>query len=374
MSTPIPPDKKAADASANNASIFKQGAQSTEGARDTFDVLKYPLDIGTSNQPHYIMFYINVRQTDISQNEAIAKGVNNKPLYVDNSQANRSTTNGSDVAVSVAVAGGAMGAGSAAGQALGKVAGATLIQSMGGLVGTFAGLTLAPAAVLTSQDIAKGRNQVLLKSAIALYVTGVPTVEYKTNWQDSDLGLAALLGGYAGELSGFKDFWRRGGAIFNTAALKGAEDLKSNVFGDIAGTAQATNAIVPNPFKEQLFKSVGFRQFSFDYVFLPRNKSEYDEVQKILKTFKKYMHPTLGAGKIILKYPAEFSIVYCYKLDTNDELFKIANCALTDMKIKYGGEDFITFRGTPGAPSEIAMQLTFTELETLTQNRIEDGY
>jgi hypothetical protein len=52
----------------------------------------------------------------------------------------------------------------------------------------------------------------------------------------------------------------------------------------------------------------------------------------------------------------------------------MANCALTDMAVQYGGTDFSTFRDTKGAPTEITMQLKFTELEMMTQKRMEDNY
>ena len=45
------------------------------------------------------------------------------------------------------------------------------------------------------------------------------------------------------------------------------------------------------------------------------------------------------------------------------------------MKVTYGADGaFNTFEGTDGMPSEIQMQLSFTELEVLTANRVtEDG-
>ena len=60
---------------------------------------------------------------------------------------------------------------------------------------------------------------------------------------------------------------------------------------------------------------------------------------------------------------------------TNEHLPKISSCALTDVKITYGPDgSFQTIKDTLGAPSEITMELSFTELETLTANRIASGY
>ena len=44
------------------------------------------------------------------------------------------------------------------------------------------------------------------------------------------------------------------------------------------------------------------------------------------------------------------------------------------MKVTYGSDGiFTTIKGTQGAPSEIALQLAFTELETLDTERIDAG-
>ena len=44
------------------------------------------------------------------------------------------------------------------------------------------------------------------------------------------------------------------------------------------------------------------------------------------------------------------------------------------MKVTYGADGvFNTIKGTLGAPSEIAVQLAFTELETLDTERIDAG-
>jgi len=87
------------------------------------------------------------------------------------------------------------------------------------------------------------------------------------------------------------------------------------------------------------------------------------------------MHPDKGQDGFFLIYPSEFNIEYRYKGGVNGHIAKIASCVLTDMKITYGSSDgtFNTIKGTGGAPNEINMLLSFTELETLTTDRIEDG-
>jgi hypothetical protein len=54
-------------------------------------------------------------------------------------------------------------------------------------------------------------------------------------------------------------------------------------------------------------------------------------------------------------------------------LHKFARCALTDLVVDYGGDQFVTF--SDGAPIEIGMSLKFQELEQMTSEGIEaNGY
>ena len=83
-------------------------------------------------------------------------------------------------------------------------------------------------------------------------------------------------------------------------------------------------------------------------------------------------YPTLTPNKLFYVYPAEFDIQYYFGDEENKYLHKFTKCALTDMQIDYGGEQFITFDN--GAPAEIGMTLSFTELEQLNSQKVTDGY
>jgi hypothetical protein len=270
-------------------------------------------------------------------------------------------------------------AGAASGEFLGSYVGpktANIAAVAGGLIGAKVGAENAYDA-----NLGKGKNQVTLKEAIALYMSGKPSVEYQANWADEELGIVGGLGENINQLSSMKDILdpnklksvMKGGfsSYILTQAMK-----KGDVggLGNIGAATSAAAGVTPNPFRAQLFKSMGFRTFSYDYVFLPKNETEYVNVQNIIYTFKRYMHPVLGSSKFILNYPAEFTIGYYHKGSVNKELYKISNCALTKLSVEYGGTDFVTFKGTQGAPTEIAMKLEFTELEVLTRDRIEAGY
>ena len=370
--------------------------KNTRVNREGLEVHRYPTDVGSDEYPNYIMFNITKRAGDIGNVEVEAAGAAQQAAAT----ADRSKQNRPDKSPVFGRAIAALGAGAGAGFGVKKLidesgeAVRSAIAKTGsfgkqanaatGFFSTFAG-GAAGAAVTAAALIDKtfdARDKVLLKTTIALHLNNKPSVSYKAQWADAELG---ILGGAAGTFSKVKDaeglgatagaLLKGAGGAAMAAGLKNAANTPLNNIGDFRSFAEANTGLAINPFKAQLFKNMEFRTFSFDYVFLPRNKEEYDSVQTIIKTFKRYMHPSFGDENYFMGYPAEFNIAYFHKEGANYEnIFKLSSCALTDLKVEYGGADFVTFKGTSGAPTEIAMSLSFLELELLTDKRVMDGY
>lgn len=358
-----------------NSAAIKDPDKGTAGG--DFSIIRYPHDLASNNHPHYVMFFINIRESDLGDME-------NKPalssVSFDNSKENRTNTEGDNSTLLGAVAVAPVGA--KIGEGIGGLA-STYVQArtptgavatglarkivdvkkLGSLAGKFVGAGAGAAVgALFGATNGYARNQVLLKDVIALYLNGKPSSSFSASWGEEDLG---PIGGIATENEGF------GTDLVKNAAMKAAEKEGNGFMGNAMKAYEATTAMTPNPFKAQLFKNMKFRTFGFDYVFLPRNAEEYKSIKQIISTFKRYMHPLMGSSKYIMRYPAEFNISYYFKDGVNQELFRISNCALTDMTVEYGGTDFTTFKGTKGAPSEISMKLKFTELELLSQERFD---
>lgn len=357
-----------------NDDILNAGASSIGKNTGAFNVYRYPQDLADSQHPHYVMFFITARTSDVRGLEVAGTTT---ALSFDQTQSNRT---GTDVATQAVLgAGNALIAGVRAGTAIASSATEAGPASAVTEKAKYIAVAGASAAsVGTFATLASDRSEVLLKDAIALYINKNPSVQYAANWADEDLG---IIGGAAQQMkgaSGFIDGVKKvltgvGGAAASYVLQQNASDNLGG-FGNAAGALSSSAAIVPNPFKAQLFKSMGFREFMYEYTFLPRNEAEYAEVKDIIKTFKLYMHPTLGAEKFIMGYPAEFTIAYYYREGINEELFRISNCALVNLQIEYGGADFTTFKNSNGAPTEISMKLTFKELELLSKERIEVGF
>jgi hypothetical protein len=231
------------------------------------------------------------------------------------------------------------------------------------------------------KDLVKEKNLTLfqsgatsrLKDVITLHISEKTVVTYGVNYTNRDIGALAglLIQGSAKE------------SVFN--AIGTDKEFQSRLLAEVAKIPQLKSAggtlsdIIElnsrqktNPFREVLFESVDYRTFQFSYRFLPKTKRETDKVKSIIETFKKHMHPEITSTKLFYIYPSEFDIKYFHKDTENRYLHKFARCALTDMVVDYGGDQFVTF--PDGAPVEIGMTLKFQELEQMTSERIKDGY
>lgn len=142
--------------------------------------------------------------------------------------------------------------------------------------------------------------------------------------------------------------------------------------GFIPNLLELSSKTKTNPFRETLFESVDYRTFNFRYRFFPKSWNESQRVKRIIDMFKSHMYPELTPDKMFYVYPSEFDIQYYFKDKENNYLHKFTKCALTDLAIDYGGEQFVTFQD--GAPAEISVSLTFTELEQLSAQRVRNGY
>jgi hypothetical protein len=223
-------------------------------------------------------------------------------------------------------------------------------------------------------------STIRLLSAIELYVSAPPSAEYAAEWQNADIGaLAGTLAsggiGANGAEINFNNVLEDGSSLARFAGRSiiqaaAAIPRELGISGDLGAGIEATSKKVANPYREQLFKNMGFRSFGFSYKFNPRNISELSSVMEIIQLFKYHMHPEIDSSRLFLIYPSEFNIEYRHKGERNEYIHKISTCALTNVRVTYGSSDFTTFSGTNGAPSEINLDLTFSELETLSNNRI----
>jgi len=347
----------------------------------TSQVFQYPLNVGESEeQPHSVRFYINARSNsrvaentkNVRQFGPLKAEYLNKLLPVDSTDENRLTAEQNKAVGKVTSIGVTAGIATKLVGAISKGASPLALTAIAG-GGGYLGAKGADAVIETT-------SKVRTLGAIELYVAAPPVAQYSANWENKELGALAGLGDNFKNGIGFENLLKAVpgvGELGARGAIKAAANLPGGVgiSGELGASIDLASGKVANPYKEQLFSNMGFRQFAFNYKFNPRNKQEYDNVQKIIQLFKYHMHPEVSPNRLFLEYPSEFEIEYHYNGRENKNVSKISTCALTDVKITYGNQDaFTTIKDMNGAPAEINMQLAFTELETLTNERIADGY
>ena len=134
--------------------------------------------------------------------------------------------------------------------------------------------------------------------------------------------------------------------------------------------ARETGSIL-NPNKELLFNGVNLRTFKFSFKLTPRSRKEGIEVKEIIRSLKRNMAPKIGtaekAGKrsgSFLRTPSVFELQYMKGRERHPFLNYFKTCALTDMSVKYTGENtYSTY--DEGTPVSMIMDLTFKELEPI---------
>ena len=227
-----------------------------------------------------------------------------------------------------------------------------------------------------------------ISDSMILY-TPAPSLKftYNATYENLDTGIAGLMGmggldfssktkfieSLKGAADGMKDAIPAIGrkALFGAASLLPGFENAEAAFDKAKGQAF-------NPQMEVVFKSVPFRTFEFPFEFAPKNPAEKDSMHKIINMFKFHMLPEYqGTTKGFFNVPSEFQITYMYREERNTYIPKISRCVLNSMTVDYAPENVIStfIPDEQGAPTTYGtMNLSFTETEIMTKERVADGY
>lgn len=351
-------------------SKFEQQFKQTGGDFSDYKIANYTYPTGLGVKPdlqHYLSFFINVRGKSTFDKD------NRKDVPISTAGQNRLDPKAAGSALPV-VAGTLTAVGGGV-----QVAKDIMSGNVRKAGKDFARDITAAAAVsglmwgMQRTPLLKPDTTYRLKDVITLHLEERPAVKYSVNYQNRELGgLAGLLTGGGSAVDTNQSL---GDRLLEYTALAGAAMSKiPGIVGatSISNLVQASAKVATNPFREVFFESVDFRTFNFRYRFLPKNKVEVENVKNIIHKFKTHMHPELSANGLFYIYPSEFEIKYFYRGKENQHVQKISTCVLTDLTVEYGGEQFSSFEG--GEPVEVALNLSFRELETMTRQRVEEGY
>lgn len=320
---------------------------------------------------NYVVFYINANsdsklvrtiQEGGGSGASFIEGVERiRSEFIEQQEANNATRTGLAAQNATLTGAGAIlanqlgiGSGtSAAGFALGSTGGA-LVAGMAG---------------------SATREQKRLSTAIAMHVPNQLQIRYSMQWTEDDTFAMSAIGEIGNDvwdalsaLANNGNFSETGSDALGTAGGVGAATMLRS--GPNSGALSSATGLAANPKKEQVFKGINFRDFTFDYQFFPRDEQEARNVQNIIHQFKYHMHPEFKDGSSFLYiYPSEFDISYFMNGRENPNLHKHTSCVLTDMNINYTPNGvYTTF--DDGQPTQINMTLTFRELALVTKEKI----
>ena len=163
----------------------------------------------------------------------------------------------------------------------------------------------------------------------------------------------------------------------NVEAVNASGELSQSVkalFLDEAVKAQASKRAFGAVFNnniELLFSGANLRQFSFTFLFYPREEKEAIMVRKIIRAFKQSMSVKRSKNSLLLKAPHTFAIKYMTanqkgKLIQHPYLNRFKECALTSCNVDYTPENtYMTYVGDEKSMTAYRLALSFSEIEPL---------
>jgi hypothetical protein len=326
----------------------------------------YPIDLMSSAYGgNYVVFYINV-----ATDSKLLKGPNAAATVELDQTEGRDR---GDLIASNLSTNQLIGANAAVNTVTGAVAGGVLSGDLKGAVKGAAGANIPTVGLGIAANLAPdaSRSQKRLKTAIALHTPNQLSIRYGMQWSDEDTAMLSAAASGIDEIMKAVDSKAKNSDVKGVGAAIIANIALSK--GPNAGANSAALGLAANPKKEQVFKGVDFRTFSFDYQFFPRNEPEAKNILEIIQQFKYHMHPEFkDTNNFVYIYPSEFDIFYYQGTQENLNLHRHTSCVLTEMNVNYTPNgNFNTFEN--GMPTQINITLSFRELALLTKDKVKDG-
>ena len=342
---------------------------------------RYPIDLGSTDKGHYIMFYIFTQnRTQVGQTSQTNTNIGaEREESVSGTYG--STFGGFDINDERG------GNASQVDDSIGKKVSRELSQITKDVVNSISSFRPGPDQNL----LAKGnffRTITKTNDTIALYMPDTLAFDYKQSYSNlsvtkelGKLGLAAQAG------ASTYDAYRKTGSISSAAknAAPFAAELarEAGLPGDkvlfSALSAVTGGALAINPQLELIYEGTDFRNFRFSFMFYPRSKKEAVEILDIIDSFTFHQAPEILSSSFgrYLVPPSEFEIEFRYNGGINPNIPKVAPCVLTSISVDYAPSGFASYetlesgnepkRGGTGMPVAIRMDLSFKETRIITK-------
>jgi len=217
------------------------------------------------------------------------------------------------------------------------------------------------------------------------------SINNTVGWDNAELGFVggAFRGGLdiTNPLASVSDLIKRDstGAIggnIGTVLLSKLANLavsSTGANGDVVN--ETANRFILNPHAEVRFQGMDFRKFTFAWKLSPRSEAEVVTITNIIKLLKFHASPDISKDSTqnFLVYPSEFQLQFLHKNDNNgtvndnEFLPKISQCVCTDVGVNYTSAGLWTAFNS-GAPVDLELTLSFSEVEIMTKSRINEGF
>lgn len=199
----------------------------------------------------------------------------------------------------------------------------------------------------------------------------------------------AMLGGMgqgSGIMSAIMSGLAEGGKSFLDMATSGLKSDTARVSATRAANrflpqgAQSAVSIglqvTSNPNQRSMFGGVNIRTFTFAFKFVPLSERESEEIHQIIKWFRKEMYPeNINFGDTGIPFGYEYPNLFDIKILYNNrklENMEILPCYLQSIQHNYNASSMTWHKD--GRPTEVDVNLTFTEYRTLHKGDVINEY
>ena len=235
----------------------------------------------------------------------------------------------------------------------------------------------------TPKITAKVPGHSITTSGIALYMPNSVKVSYNQSYDtDTEAGLAGDFEATGVAVSGAEGAAAKVEAALQGVVGSTARNAKA-ILGEFVALAGAGDpvrfaakraGVAINPRNETFYSSPQQRSFSFEFDFWPRNMKEAEAVEKIIAVFKYNSAPGFAdkTQHSVFTIPNYWRISYMYNNGENPHLNKIGACYCQDVNIDYAPDgQYTTFEN--GMPVHTKMTVTMLEDRIITKSDIEAG-
>jgi hypothetical protein len=370
----------------NSSGTFREPYNGRTSGNSVYDTntLQFPLDIGSADKGHYLMFNINAQKktqfsTDFDQNTDPTVIANMQRLQAQRGGGSTNFINENfNKVLGTTISGIATAANWSQG-ALNAIPGISTLTTpfTGGPIGQ----QITKGAITFGENLGNVKSSEFLRTIKRITDTVVLYMPDKITYSNSQDYEGARLGGEVKSLAGLS-------AAATTAETKGATNLAT--FGGflaaeasgskaLEALATAVTQVVKNPMLEVMYKGVKLRKFKFSFSLWPRSEQEAEEVQKIIALLRFHQAPEIkqNTGGFFLIPPSEFDISFMYNGKVNPNMDAISTCVLEDISVDYTPKGFHAYEsigsidnpqlGRTGMPVGINLSLSFMETQIITK-------